>query len=340
MITGLGDLLNTFPYRRAVRKVDSLMRLTPPEREAFQNERVRELVRYAYDHVELYRRKWDEARVHPDQILTRRDLNKLPITTKDDLRTSDLSEILSRGQDPQDHYVISTSGSTGSPLRFHIDPYKAMLETALSIPKYLVGIPPVSPWRAIRDFLIRRDIAFMAIVLPGDYLYHQMFWMMKHTVVDSLESAHVHISRINRRCPQVLYTYPSTLRHICAAAREKRMTMHRPDAILVVGEMVDIHLRESVREVFGTELYDIYGATEGGHIAAECACHKGLHVLDIKVILELLDENGDEVQAGEVGQVVVTDLFSRPPRLFVTVASVTLLPGGLKNVHVELHFHS
>ena len=53
---------------------------------ALQLERLQWTVRHAYDNVELYRRKFDEAGVHPDHIRTLDDIRLLPFTTKADLR--------------------------------------------------------------------------------------------------------------------------------------------------------------------------------------------------------------------------------------------------------------
>ena len=53
---------------------------------ALQLERLRWSVRHAYDNVEQYRKKFDQAGVHPDDIRDLSDLTRLPFTTKQDLR--------------------------------------------------------------------------------------------------------------------------------------------------------------------------------------------------------------------------------------------------------------
>jgi len=311
MLTGLGDLVNAFKYGRAVRAVEEIMQLDPAGLERFQEERLHEIVKHAYDNVAVYHRKWRRAGVHPDDIRTLADLKKLPITTKDDLRQSPAGDIRARNLRDKDCFVLSTSGSTGSPARFYVDEGRALTDFALSLPKYMAGMPPVGAMSVLRDFLLRRHITFMAIVVTREYLYHQMFWLMKHTVVDSLEPPEVHIRAINTKKPRYLSTYPSTIRNICITAREKGITMHQPQVILVSGEVVDPPLRDLVRRTFGVNPLDVYGSTEIGYAAAECARHEGMHVFSWKVMVELLDEDGQEVPAGQTGRVVVTDLFTR-----------------------------
>ena len=56
------------------------------EREQLQTDRLRATVKIAYENVPYYRKKFDRHKVSPDDIKTLRDIKKLPMTTKDDLR--------------------------------------------------------------------------------------------------------------------------------------------------------------------------------------------------------------------------------------------------------------
>ncbi|MET3810121.1 phenylacetate--CoA ligase PaaK [Arthrobacter sp. UYEF3] len=56
------------------------------ELEALQLSRLQHTLAYAYDRVPLYKRKFDEAGVHPTDLRELSDLGKFPFTTKEDLR--------------------------------------------------------------------------------------------------------------------------------------------------------------------------------------------------------------------------------------------------------------
>ena len=58
------------------------------ELRALQLKRLQATLRHAYTHSPVYRRKFDEAGVHPDDCKTLADLSKFPFTTKKDLRDS------------------------------------------------------------------------------------------------------------------------------------------------------------------------------------------------------------------------------------------------------------
>ncbi len=99
-------------------------RAAPEERDAFIERRLRAIVRWAWERSPFYRRKWEEAGVHPDHLRTLADLHRFPVVTKAELR---------REQDahpPFGRYlcvdradvarVHGTSGTTGKPTAFAI----------------------------------------------------------------------------------------------------------------------------------------------------------------------------------------------------------------------------
>ena len=56
--------------------------------EELQLERLRHLVGYVYDRIPFYKESFDQAGVKPEDIKSLEDLQKLPFTTKQDLRAA------------------------------------------------------------------------------------------------------------------------------------------------------------------------------------------------------------------------------------------------------------
>ena len=81
---------------------------------ALQVERLRWSLRHAYDHVDHYRRKFDEHGVHPDDLKTLADLSQFPFTTKADLRDNYPFKMFAAPRD-QVVRVHASSGTTGQP---------------------------------------------------------------------------------------------------------------------------------------------------------------------------------------------------------------------------------
>jgi len=303
------DLIWAVRYARWARRVGTWMAMRPAELERFQSERLRAVVAHAYAHVELYRRKWRQAGVTPDDVKTLADLSKLPVITRDDFRHSTAGDILSRRHRPHQCFEVGTSGSSGSPMTMFVDTDKALLDFSVNLPQHMARCAPVTVTAVLRDLFLRRGIRYMAIVV--DEPHARVFWQMRHTRVNSLCPPVEHVTAINRKRPICLMTYPSVLRNICLAVKRDGLEMHQPELIMLSGEVVDPPLRQLIASVFRGTLMDVYGTTEAGFIAAECPAQAGQHVLAWKAIIELLGEDGREVPPGEPGKVVITDLFNR-----------------------------
>ena len=54
------------------------------EKEELQLKRLQKTVKIAYEKIPLYKQKFDDAGVKPEDIKTLKDIEKLPFTTKDD----------------------------------------------------------------------------------------------------------------------------------------------------------------------------------------------------------------------------------------------------------------
>ncbi|HYF57946.1 MAG TPA: phenylacetate--CoA ligase PaaK [Burkholderiaceae bacterium] len=84
------------------------------ELRALQLERLRWSLRHAYENVPHYRRKFDDAGVHPDDLRSLEDLARFPFTTKADLRDTYPFGMFAV---PRDRVVRihASSGTTGKP---------------------------------------------------------------------------------------------------------------------------------------------------------------------------------------------------------------------------------
>ena len=91
------------------------LKITPEKLKNYQSKALKKIVKHAYA-VPLYHKKYKEHGVHPNDIKSIDDLNKLPFITKDDLRRAYPEGIISKDFDKNDGFLLSTSGSTGKPV--------------------------------------------------------------------------------------------------------------------------------------------------------------------------------------------------------------------------------
>ena len=77
-----------------------------------QSQRLVEMVKRCYDHVPLYKKRFDEMGLKPEDIRSIDDLTKLPFTTKQDLRDTYPFGLIAVPRDDLAR-VHASSGTTG-----------------------------------------------------------------------------------------------------------------------------------------------------------------------------------------------------------------------------------
>ena len=95
-------------------ELDPIERASRDELQALQLERLKWSLKHAYDNVPHYRRAFDEAGVHPDDLKTLADLAKFPFTEKKTLRDNYPFGLFAVPRE-QVVRVHASSGTTGKP---------------------------------------------------------------------------------------------------------------------------------------------------------------------------------------------------------------------------------
>jgi phenylacetate-CoA ligase len=102
--------------RHAVKagELEPIERASQDELKALQLQRLQWSLRHAYDNVAHYRRRFDEAGVHPDDLRQLSDLAKFPFMTKQDLRDHYPFGLFAVPRE-QVIRIHASSGTTGKP---------------------------------------------------------------------------------------------------------------------------------------------------------------------------------------------------------------------------------
>ena len=80
-------------------------------------------------------------------------------------------------------------------------------------------------------------------------------------------------------------------------------------SIILTGEGCSYTYRNRLEEIWKAKMFFFYGSTEIGLIGAECKQQQGYHIGEGHVVVEVVDEDGQLLDDGEVGELVVTTLL-------------------------------
>jgi phenylacetate-CoA ligase len=278
-----------------------------------EDELLGEQIQRCYDRAPFYQRKLAEAGVRPEHVQTVEDLQRLPFTTKDELRESQAAEPPLGDfacADPIDVVRLHlTSGTTGKPL---VLGYTAEdLRTSARIGARALWSAGVRPDDTVLHCM---NYSFYT----GGLVDHAAIEETGATVVPVGLGQTVRLLELwGDLRPTALFstlTYPL---YLADAAREQGLDPRLLGlAKLIVsgepgGQMAAT--RRSVEEAWGATLGDTYGLSDvWGTLAGECEEGDGLHFSgQDATLVELVDpETGEPVgiEPGARGELVYTHL--------------------------------
>ncbi|QVN12479.1 phenylacetate--CoA ligase PaaK [Burkholderia sp. LAS2] len=298
---------------------------------ALQLERLKWSLRHAYDHSPVYRRKFDEAGVHPDDLKTLADLSRFPFTTKGDLRDSYPFGMFAVPQD-QISRIHASSGTTGKPT--------VVGYTAADIDTWANLVA-----RSIRAAGARRGdkvhVSYGYGLFTGGLGAHYGAERAGLTVIPfGGGQTEKQVQLIQDFRPDIIMVTPSYMLSI--ADEIERQGLDPVQSSLRIGifgaEPWTNDMRVAIEQRMGIDAVDIYGLSEvmGPGVASECVETKdGPTIWEDHFYPEIIDpETGEVLPDGELGELVFTSLTKEalPIVRYRTRDLTRLLPGTARTM--------
>jgi phenylacetate-CoA ligase len=296
-----------------------------------QLERLKWSLKHAYENSPVYRRKFDEAGVHPDELTTLADLARFPFTKKSDLRENYPFGMFAV---PQDRIarIHASSGTTGKPT--------VVGYTARDIDTW-AGLVA----RSIRAAGARRGdkvhVSYGYGLFTGGLGAHYGAERAGLTVIPfGGGQTEKQVQLIRDFQPDIIMVTPSYM--LALADEFERQGLDPAQSSLRIGifgaEPWTNEMRLVLEQRMGIDAVDIYGLSEviGPGVASECAETKdGPTIWEDHFYPEIVDpETGTVLPDGEFGELVFTSLTKEalPIVRYRTGDLTRLLPGTARTM--------
>ncbi|NIF90105.1 phenylacetate--CoA ligase PaaK [Burkholderia sp. Cy-637] len=301
------------------------------ELQALQLERLKWSLGHAYQHSPVYRRKFDEAGVHPDQLTTLADLSRFPFTTKSDLRDNYPFGMFAVPQERISR-IHASSGTTGKPT--------VVGYTARDIDTWANLVA-----RSIRAAGARRGdkvhVSYGYGLFTGGLGAHYGAERAGLTVIPfGGGQTEKQVQLIQDFRPDIIMVTPSYMLSI--ADEMERQGLDPRASSLRIGifgaEPWTNEMRAAIEQRMGIDAVDIYGLSEviGPGVASECAATKdGPTIWEDHFYPEIIDPlTGEVLPDGELGELVFTSLTKEalPIVRYRTRDLSRLLPGTARGM--------
>lgn len=282
---------------------------TMPIRELrkLQVKRLREIVKYCYDNIPFYRKKFNEIDLKPEDIKNLEDLSKIPFTLKDDLRKHYPYGILAK---PLKEIVRfhSSSGTTGIPTVVAYT--KKDIETWSKI----IARGLATTGATDEDII---QVAYGYGLFTGGLGLHYGSEALGAATLPAgggITPTKRQIQILKDMKSTVICCTPSYALYLAEVAKKAGLDPEK-DFKLRIGvfgaEPWSDNLRKKVEKALNLRAHDIYGLSEiwGPGVGIECKYRNGLHIWADHFIVEVINpETGEVLPPGEKGELVFTTL--------------------------------
>jgi len=282
------DKLETMPYK---------------EKQKYYDEKVRWIVEHAYKYAPAIKAKMDQAGVTPSDIKSLKDLEKIPITSKDDF-------VRMQRESP---------------------PFGGVLTVPLNQLKSICMSPgPIYNTPGNDDAYLRRveKSYFGCGLRPGDILlntfsYHiSAMGILLDTPLKRLGVTVIPMGGGNKQLQvQMIHDLKVTvytgsagfLLEILRTAEDMGYKPKRDFSLRLAITPFDHGLMKTIEKEYGIRVTEFYGTADVGIIAYNCEQKLGMHICE-EMIVEIVDINtGKQLGPQQVGKVVVTPLDETLP---------------------------
>lgn len=280
------------------RYYDAMEKASLKDRKTSQDKALADMVKLGYKKSTRLKKMLDAHKINPAKIRTRKDLEGLPVTSREKLVEMEMKHPPYAGLENPSMTIDRIFTSPGPVYEPHLSETDYLWARAF----FAAGIGP-------NDIALN---AFSYHLVAAGLTFHNGLRKVGATVVPSgTSSSQIQVQLIRDLKVTAYVGTPTFLMSIINQAKEMGYNFKKDFRVrkaCFAAEPLLPALRQTFEKEYGIDTYQMYGATEVGDVAYECSSKSGWHICE-ETIVEIVDPaTGQNAAPGELGEVVVTRL--------------------------------
>ncbi len=276
---------------------------------ALQVAKLRQLLVHSAEQVPAYRARVAACGLSPAQLRDAADLRGLPLLTRQEVQRDPTAFTAAAGGGPL--LTKSTSGTTGNPFRFSYSQDSDIWRQAVKLRAYgwagyVPGMTTVHYWGPPAVAPTRKKALKLALDRG----------LRRETYIDCALQSEAElrkaVKRLRQLRPQALVGFTQATVELGRFILRQGLRDWPAMQVICGAERLFEKDRGVLERAFGLpgSVFETYGCREFMLIASECEAHDGLHQSMENLLVEIVDEKGQAVAPGQLGQVAITDLHN------------------------------
>ncbi|WP_290818749.1 phenylacetate--CoA ligase family protein [Halovivax sp.] len=291
-----------------LRTIRRLWRADRETVERYRRERLTRLLRHAHETVPYYENVLADAGVVVDGDVHLENVAEVPPLTKATIREE--GERLHSTDPGPEPYTNTSGGTTGEPVELRQDERYWQWNVANKLFYQELAGKSLGE-REIKLWGSERDVESASASLKSraiNFLYNRR--VLNSYRMGEAEMA-AHVEAIDAFRPRTIWAYVESIHQLALFVDREGLDVHSPAGVLTTAGTLQEPVRETIERAFETRVHNQYGSREVGDVACECAAQDGLHVFPHTHHVEIVDDDGEPLPAGENGRILVTPLWNR-----------------------------
>lgn len=294
-------------YKKLLEEISRNQALSRDQIIEYQNRKLRQLVVESVQNVPYYKALFEKEKIDINNINSIYDLERIPLLNKEILRKKPQS-LINRNYKRNKLHSISTSGTTGTPLKIYFNSKARQLNYAF-YNRFLES--------AGVNFNGGRA-TFAGRIIVANKQKAPPFWRYSYFQKNLLFSSYhitdknipFYIKQLKRYNPEYIETYPSSIFAIARFMLDNNISGKEiTNAIITSAECLFNNQRKIIESVFNVPVIDQYGSAEMCAFIGQCrvGCY---HINMDYGVVEFLRQDGTQAKAGEEAEIVCTGFIN------------------------------
>jgi phenylacetate-CoA ligase len=281
----------------------------PRERlEAMRDRRIREVVAFAARDVPYYRDLFAREGIDAREIGGAADLDRLPPLDRALVR-AEPHRFVAEGRTSRGALRVMTSGSTGSPMEVHHDRRSLLANVPFGERERQPLVEHCGTFRP-RELYVGNETSVIRDV-TAFYRANTLGVRPRRRFVSVREPIERIAAIADAERPDVLVGYGGWIDLFFRTVAARGIALRPPKMVMYMAEALPHGGREHIEDGFGIPVMSRYSAAEAFKIGYFCERRTGFHLHEDLSHVRVVGADGQSLEAGEQGQIVISNLVNR-----------------------------